>query len=316
MLRRLSSGFGVGSAALGVSLAATALRAYRIVPHIDREIEELADVQAAGRWTLGHKANLQAPPLWSEHTIDKLNLREKRRNGTWPEKSIARKISMLYAKDGVISTVDPGYVTKWMTITIVALDGHPYHVRLVPMVDHTVNDLIDGCGIMHGWFGHWSRCNNVDCADFIHGDGCVVNVDLETLDRMPPPGRFEYFSLAHFRSLNRGDFHFNTRFSCQIKLTEDLDGALIACKQYYSKSLRETASDWGEMDNYATLSSHKCRKIEPWAPMIEEPTKQDFPITFEMLYAMDYEEVMKHKYPRYKRKDGFHTTPEYWAAYT
>lgn len=301
---------------VGAITAALTARGYRIIPHLDREIEELAEVQKAGRWTLSHKQNLQSPPLTSEHLIDKLNLRERRRNGTWPDKSIARKMSMLYAVDGKITTVDPGYQTKWMTITIIGLDGHPYHIRLVPMPDTTLNDLIDGCGMMHGWFNYWSRCNNQDCADFIHGDGCAVNVDLETLDRLPPPGRFEYFSLAHFRSMNRGDMQFNTRFSCQMKLTEEMDGGLFACKQYYSRSLREVASDWGEMDHYATLASHKSRKIEPWAPMLEEPTKVDFPFTYEMLYAMDYEEVMKHKYPRYKRKDGFHTRPEYWAAYT
>ena len=292
-----------------------AFRGYRIVPHLDDEIEELAESQKAGRWMLAHRANYQAPPLPSEIMCDKLNHRERRRSGTLPEKSTARKLSMYYAEDGVVSETNPSYTTKWMTITVVGLDGHPYKIRTVPMIDTTLNDLIDGCGIAHGWMNHWSRCNNNDCADWIHGDGCIVNVDLETLDKLPPPGRFEYYSLSQYRGMNRGDITYNTRFSCQLKVTEELDGGLFAMKNFFSRSLREVASDWGDVDMYATLSTHKCRKIEPWAPMLEEPTVKDFPFTFDMLWATDFEEIMKHKYPRYKRKDGFHTKPETWAAY-
>ena len=290
-------------------------RSYRVMPHIDNEIEELAETQKQGRWFMGKKVLYCAPPKQGELMCDKLNDRERRRNGTWPEKSLARGMTQLWAKDGVLQQIDAHHENKIITITVVGFDGHPFHFRIPAMPDVTLNTLIDGSGICHGWGNIWGACRNSDCGDYLHGDGCLVNVDIDTLDRLPVPGRWEYSSLTHYRSMNRADIKWNTRFSCQLKLTEDLDGGLFAMKQFYSRSLREQAADWGEDDNYATLACHKCRKIEPWAPMLEEPTMRCFNLQPEMLWLSDYESVLKHKYPRYERKDGFHTKPEYWAAY-
>jgi hypothetical protein len=317
MLRRhLNTAVAVG-ARFGASSSAAmpVARHYRLLPHLDNEIEELAETQKAGRWFMGRKMNYALPPKQGEIMCEKMNMRERRRNGTLPEKSIARGMTQFWAKDGKLQRPDPNYEVKWITITIIGFDGHPYKFRTTPMPEVTLNTLIDGSGMCHGWGNMWSQCRNTDCGDFLHGDGCIVNVDIDTLDKLPVPGRWEYSSLVHYRTMNRADIKYNTRFSCQLKLTEELDGGLFALKQFYSRSLREAASDWGEDDNYATLACHKCRKIEPWAPMLEEPTLRDFNIQPEMLWSMDYETVLKHKYPYYKRKDGFHTKPEYWAAY-
>jgi hypothetical protein len=314
MLRRaLSAPRAARAATFAAPLAAAAQRGYRVLPHIDQEIEELAETQKAGRWFSGHKPNYCEPMRKFEIMCDKLNNRERRRNGTWHERSIARAFSQHWAKDGKLQ--EPQYKTKWLTLTVVGYDGHPYHFRLHPLPDVTLNTLIDGSGMNHGWSMLWQKCNNPDCADVTHGDGCLINVDIETLDNLPVPGRFEYYALSHFRSHNRADVRFTARFSCQLKLTADLDGGVFAMKQIYARSLRESAGDWGEDDNVATVGYHKCRKIEPYAPMLEEPTVRDFPITAELLWAQDYEEVMKHKYPNYKRKDGYHTKPETWAAF-
>jgi len=303
----------VAASPLVVAGHGTAARPYRIIPHIDNEIEDLAEVQKSGRWFIAHRPSYCEPMKQSEVMTEKLNNRERRRNGTWPEKSIARRLSQYWAKDGKIQ--QPNHKTKWMTITVIGFDGHPYHFRVYPLQEMTLNALIDQSGMNHGWSTMWGRCFNVDCSDATHGDGCLVNVDLETLDRLAPPGRWEYFMLTHYRTMNRADVKFNVRFSCQIRLTEELDGGVFAMKQYYSRALREAAADWGEDDNWATIAAFRSKKVEPWAPMIEEPTKRDFPITPALLWAKDYEEVLKHKYPSYKRKDGFHTRPDYWSSY-
>lgn len=286
---------------------------YRIMPHIHRDVEELAEAQSSFRWSVSARnaTNLQGPPRQSETMCDRLNFREARRQGKMPEKSIIRRISEFYAVDGRVQ--EPHYKTKWMNITIIGFDGHPYHFRLVPMPDVTLNALIDGSGMASGWMNCFQRCQNPDCQDFLHGEGCMVNVDIDTLDKLTVPSRFEYFQLANWRMINRGDIRYNTRFSCQIKLVEELDGAVFALKQFFSKSLRETAMDWGEDDNYSVAALHKSRKVEPWAPMVEEPTRRDFPITYDLLWVKDHEEVLKYKYPNYKRRDGFHTRPDVWA---
>ena len=186
---------------------------------------------------------------------------------------------------------------------------------MYPMPEMTLNAVIDGSGMNAGYPFYWQRCLNPNCLDMNHSEGCLINVDLDTLDKLPPPGRYEYYALTHFRMMNRGDIHFTTRFSCQINISQELDGAVFAMKQIWSRSLREQVAEWGEDDTYATLALCKCRKMEPWAPMLEEPTVRDFPITGDLLWADDYEEVLKHKYPHYKRKDNFHTKPAMWAAY-
>ena len=50
--------------------------------------------------------------------------------------------------------------------------------------------------------------------------------------------------------------------------------------------------------------------------MLEEPTVRGFPLDLNLLYTEDYEDVLKFKYPNYKRKSGFHSRISYWAAYT
>lgn len=314
MLRRLSPASRVSGGALFAAHQQQG-RNYRILPHIDTEIEELAETQSRGRWFLSHITSYQEPQRQSELMCDKLNLRERRRNGTLPEKSICRAMSNLWAKDGVLQQPDEASRTKWIKFTVVGFDGHPYHFRLYPMIDMSLNNLIDSTGMNHGWRTMWNRCNNHECADQYHGDGCLINVDLDTLDKLPPPSRFEYMALTHHRMHNRADVRFTARFSCQIKVIEDLDGGLFAMKQYFSRSLREMAGDWGETDIYATAACHKQKKIEPWAPMLEEPTKKDFPITWDLIWARDYESVLKQKYPSYRRKDGFHTKPEMWDTH-
>lgn len=262
---------------------------------------------------MANRPNYSEPLTSAEIMCDKLNMRERRRNGTIPEKSIARAMTQFWAKDGVLQ--EPHYKTKMITFTVIGFDGHPYHFRTTPMVETTLNAMIDGSGMNHGFPHMWQSCRNPNCIDLNHSDGCLINVDLDTLSKLPVPGRFEYYSLAHHRMLNRGDQSFTSRFSCQITITDELDGAVFAMKQLFSRSLREKVAEWGEDDNYATIAQHKCRKLEPWAPYVEEPTVRDFAITGDMLWADDYEEVLKHKYPNYKRKDGFHTKPSNWAAY-
>ena len=318
MLRRITAapaatalhGFAFAVAA---PASAPATRGYRVLPHLDKEIEELAETQKKGRWFMAYKPNYHEPLKQSELMCDKLNQREKRRNGNLPEKSIIRRMSNVFAKNGVLQR--PREKTKWITVTVIGFDGHPYHMRLVPMIDSTLNSMIDGSGMCHGWCTMWSKCRNHDCGDINHGDGCLINVDLGTLDKLPPPGRFEYFSLTHFRNLNRADITYSARFSCQIRLVAELDGAVFALKQFFSRALREYVMDWGEDDNFATVACHRQRKIDSWAPMLEEPTIRDFPMTAELLWARDYEEVLRHKYPQYQRKSGFHTRPDYWSTY-
>lgn len=301
------------SSVAAASCLSAATRGYRVLPHLDNEIEELAETQKAGRWFMSYKPNYSEPPKQSENMCDRLNQREKRRNGNLPEKSIARRMSNIFAKDGKL--LKPADKVKTIVITVIGFDGHPYHHRLVPMPDSTLNHIIDGSGMCHGWPQAWAKCKNPDASELNHSDGCLINVDLETLDRLPPPGRFEYFALTHFRNLNRPDFNYSARFSCQIRLCAELDGGVFALKQWFSRSLRESVSDWGEDDIFATVTAHRSRKIEPWAPMLEEPTVRDFPMTAEMLFVKDYEEVMKYKYPNYKRKSGYNTRPDYWATY-
>nr|CCC90535.1 unnamed protein product [Trypanosoma congolense IL3000] len=297
----------------GISVNISVIRSYRIIPHVYNEIEELAETQEAGRWQISHRNCLQQPLKKAEIMCDKLNYREKRRTGKLPEKSITRRLSQTYAVDG--KEYESKYKTKIINITIVGFDGHPYHFRTYPMPDVTLNTLIDGSGMCHGYAHYWGKCNNPDCADWNHGDGCLVNVDIETLDRLLPPNRWEYTSLTNWRSMDRPDITYNTRFSCQIPITEELDGGLFALKQYWSRALRETVSDWGLVDDMATIHSARCRRIEPWAPPLEEPTKIDFPITLDMLWAQSYQDILKAKYPNRRRKDGYHTKPEMWAAY-
>ena len=312
MLRRFNSSSSVAPS-VAATAAATAIRNYRVMPHLDNEIEELAETQKRGRWFMSYKTNYFEPLKQSELMCDKLNQREKRRNGTLPEKSIIRRMSNIFAKDGKIQR--PAEKVKWMTITVIGFDGHPYFFRLLPQNDSTLNHIIDGSGMNHGWPTMWSKCRNSDAADFNHGDGCLLNVDLDTIEKLPVPGRFEYFALTHYRNLNRADVTYTARFSCQIKLGPEIDGAVFALKQYFSRSLREHVVDWGEDDNYATIATHRQRKIEPWAPMLEEPTIRDFPLTPELLWVKDYEDVLKFKYPDYTRKSGYHTRPDYWSTY-
>ncbi|KAG5481583.1 hypothetical protein LSCM1_05607 [Leishmania martiniquensis] len=307
--------YAASALATCVNIAALSVsgRQYRIIPHLYNEIEELAETQRQGRWSISHRNCLQQPLKKAEIMCDKLNLREGRRSGLLPEKSIARRLSQQYAVDGTVW--ESKSKTKLISITVVNFDGHPFHFRTYPMPDVTLNTLIDGSGMCHGHATHWGKCNNPDCSDWNHGDGCMVNVDIETLDRLLPPNRWEYTSLTAWRATDRPDITFNTRFSCQIPITEELDGALFALKQLWTRSLRESVSDWGLVDDQATIHSARSKKIEPWAPIIEEPTKVDFPITWDMLWATGYQDIMKEKYSNFRRKDGFHTKPEMWAAY-
>ena len=100
-----------------VGALAVAARAYRVMPHIHREIEELADVQQGYRWNIGGKTNYAAPPRQSEVMCDRLNVREARRQGKLPEKSVARRLSQNWAKDGKVCHIPDEYKTKWINIT-------------------------------------------------------------------------------------------------------------------------------------------------------------------------------------------------------
>lgn len=311
MLRRAARTATPCAAAAATLLGA--VRSYRIMPHIEQEIEELREVQKLGRWQMAVRPNYSEPLTSAEIMCDKLNVRERRRNGTMPEKAIARAMTQFWAKEGVLQ--HPTTKTKMINFTVIGFDGHPYHFKMYPMPDLTLNNIIDGSGMNHGYGQFWQLCKNISCLDMNHSDGCLINVDIETLDKLPPPGRFEYYALNHFRTHNRGDVTYSSRFSCQIQICDELDGAVFALKQLMSRSLRDKVMEWGEDDNYATISQHKCRKVEQWAPMLEEPTVRDFPVTPDLLWADDYEEILKCKYPNYKRKDGFHTKPEMWAAY-
>lgn len=307
-LRKRASSFIVESLPI-----LTALRSYRIIPHVHNEIEELAETQARGRWYISHRGCMQQPLKKGEIMCDKLNYREKRRQGVLPEKSIARRLSQDYAVDGKFH--EPAAKTRIINFTVVNFDGHPFHFRTYPMPDVTLNTLIDGSGMCHGHPHHWGKCNNPDCADWNHGEGCMVNVDLETLDRLLPPNRWEYTSLCGWRNTDRADITYNTRFSCQIPITIELDGGLFALKQLWSRSLREAVSGWGYTDDQAVVCSARSKKIEPWAPPLEQPTKVDFPITLDMLWATGYQDIMAKKYSNYKRVDGYQTKPSGWAAY-
>lgn len=299
--------------ATSVAMGSTA-RSYRIIPHMHNDIEELAETQKYRRWGMSHPQNWAAPPTAAEWMCEKLNMRERRRRGILPEKSIARRVCQTQAINGKPWEPDEHHRAKEITITIVGYDGHPFHLRIIPCPDLTLNDLIEGSGIAYGFMHYFQRCENRDCQDHTHGEGCIINVDLDTIDKLEPPGRYEWISLQNYRRVNRGDIKYNTRHSCQIRLSEELDGAVFAMKQYWSRSLRDTAAEWGEDDNYATLALARQRRVEPWAPLLEEPTQRDFPITPDMLYVKDYETVLKFKYPHYQRKDGLSTQPDVSVA--
>jgi hypothetical protein len=286
---------------------------YRIIPHIERGIEELADVQKYNRWQIAGHSNYAAPERRSEQMVRKLNTREARRRGVFPERSLARRLSNTYAVDGKVS--EPYYKVSPITITIVGFDGHPFNFKMWPVPNRTINNLIDGSGMNYGFPMMWSRCLNPDCGDHTHGEGCLINVDVDTLNKLPAPGRFEWQQLSLMRRLSRADVSFNSRFSCQLRLTEHLDGGVFALKQFHSKHLRAMATEWEEIDNYAVFALARQKKIEPWAPPIEEPLVRDFPISLDMLWSDDYEEMLQQKYPWYQRKDGFHTRPEMWSTY-
>lgn len=313
MLRAASFRVGAASASAATAALACGTRRYRIIPHMYNEIEELAETQKGQRWYISHRNCLQQPLKKGEIMAEKLNLREARRTGVLPEKSVARRLSQKYAVDGKI--YESKSKTKLINITVINFDGHPFHFRTYPMPDVTLNTLIDGSGMCHGHATHWGKCNNPDCSDWNHGDGCLVNVDIETLDRLLPPNRWEYMSLAAWRATDRPDIVFNTRFSCQIPVTEELDGAVFALKQLWTRALRESVSDWGLVDDQGTINGARSKRIEPWAPIIEEPTLVDFPITWDMLWATGYQDIMQAKYSNYCRKDGYHTKPETWATY-
>ena len=70
MLRRAT----VGVAAL----LATQRREYRLIPHMDREVEELAETQKAGRWMMAKRGNVSEPETQAERMCDKINLRVAR----------------------------------------------------------------------------------------------------------------------------------------------------------------------------------------------------------------------------------------------
>lgn len=54
-------------------------------------------------------------------------------------------------------------------------------------------------------------------------------------------------------------------------------------KQVHSAGLRAATSDWGTFEDYGVVQSARCKPIQPWAPIIEQPTKIDFPITPDMI---------------------------------
>eukprot|EP00759_Apiculatamorpha_spiralis_P017948 PhF_6_TR24016/c0_g1_i1/m.33624 len=286
---------------------------YRIIPHIDRDIEELADVQQYSRWKIGSTTSYAEPERRAEQMVRKLNAREVRRRGIFPERSIARRISNTYAVDGKVC--EPYYKVKMITFTVVSFDGHPFVFRMWPIPNRTINNLIDGCGMCYGYPQLWSRCLNQDCSDYNHGEGCLVNLDVDTLNKLPAPNRREYMHMTFLRRMNRGDITFNTRFSCQLRITEQMDGAVIALKQYHSRHLRAMATDWEDIDNSSLFALARQARIEPWAPPVEKPMERDFPVSLDLLWAEDYEEILQQKYPWYQRKDGFSTRPELWASY-
>eukprot|EP00744_Colponema_vietnamica_P008602 GILI01012264.1.p1 GENE.GILI01012264.1~~GILI01012264.1.p1 ORF type:complete len:283 (-),score=61.43 GILI01012264.1:234-1001(-) len=243
----------------------------------------------------------------------KLNQREARRTGVLPEKSIARKLSNFYTnKDGTVH-YDEHHATHIIKFTVVGFDGHPFFFEVPPMAEATVNDLIAASGVVYGEANNFQHCANPDCYDKSHGDGCMVNIDLDTLDRLLPPNRFEYQTLTLLRMMDRADITFTTRFSCQIRITPELDGALIAMKQIMKPRLRSGVTEWGPVDDAATLNVMRSKRVEPWAPIMEEPTKRDFPIGFHHLWATNYTDLMAERDSRYQRKDGFHSKPVMWA---
>lgn len=303
----------VRQGAMGMAALQLQKAPYRIMPHVYNEHEELADVQKNKRWFITHRDIYGTPPIKAELMTEKLNLREGRRRGIMPERSIARKFSQVYAVDGEVST--PPVKAKMLTITVIGMDGHPYYFRVPPMPDTTLNTLIDGTGIMIGYPMAFQQCRNVECADLNHGDGCMVNVDIDTLDKLLPPTRNEFHSLNFFRELGYSAVQYNTRFSCQLFLTEDLDGGIFAMKQPFARGLYESTQGWNQLDTQATLAMRGSRRIEPWAPPLEEPTKADFPLTMDLIWEDDPETLLQRKYPKYRRKDGFHTKPRYWDQY-
>lgn len=301
--------------AAAASAAVTAQsREYRIVPHLYQEIEELAETQKFGRWQISHTNSLSAPMKRPELMCAKLNQREARRSGVMPEKAIARKLSNFYTnKDGTVHYSDDHHTVPIIKFTVVGFDGHPFNFEVPPMPETTLNELIASSGVAYGEGNHYHMCANPDCLDKYHGDGCMVNIDLDTLDRLLPPNRFEYQTLAMLRMMDRADVTFTTRFSCQIRVTPELDGALIALKQVMAPRLRAAATEWSPTDDHATLNVLRSKKVEPWAPIIEEPTKRDFPIGFHHLWSTNYTDLMAERDSRYKRKDGYHSKPVFWA---
>lgn len=296
----------------GSGLLSATIRHYRIQPHIHTEIEELAETQNMGRWRAAATTQHQEPYKKAEIICDKLNFRERRRNGTLPEKSLIRKQSQFYQKDGHVC--EPHYKTKYITFTVVGFEGHPFYFRMPPMPTVSLNSLIDGCSMVQGQGAYWSKCTNPDCLDPHHGDGCVVNVDIETLDLMPPPSRWEWNSLMTSRKMDRPDITFNTRFSCQIMLTEEIDGGLFAMKQLNSSNARAKVCQWSATDDYGTIALARQRRVEPWAPLIEENLAMDFPLSIDMLWAESYQDIMRARNPDYIRTDGARTRPDYWET--
>ena len=313
MLRRFTPSAVSSSLAAGSIIAGGAHRDYRIMPHIYNEIEELAETQKAGRWDISHRNSLGGPLKRAEHMCNKLNEREARRNGTMPEKSIARKLSMFYTnKDGTPHYAN--YRVKKIKFTVIGMDGHPFHFVMPPMPEYTINNIIASSGMNYGHSLYFNACDNEDCQDFNHGDGCLVNVDLETLDRLQPPNRYEYTQLSQFRGLDHPNITFNSRFSCQVAITEELDGAVFAQASPYTRGGRAMTTDTSNFDDLGLIAGHKSKRVEPWAPILEEPTVRDFSLGYDTLWCTSYQDFMAKKYPNYKRKDGFHSKPTTWCA--
>lgn len=293
-------------------------RHYRIMPHVDNEIQELAEMNRQGRW-FAPAANYCEPMRNCELLCDMLNSREARRTGQWPERAISRDLSQTYAKDGVVQEPGEAYKVKPIQFTILGIDGHPYHIRMPCAPDITLSDVIDQSGVADGWKpNQFAVCGaGPDGGTVFHEAGCLINIDIDTLDKMLPPTRWEHQQLQFYRDNDRPDVTYTSRFACCVKITEELDGAVVAMKNHINKSLRAKSMGFGEDDNYATISLHKSRKLEPWAPMVEEPTARDFPITPGLLWARSWQDIYKHKYKDYVRHDGHHSHPETnYASYT
>jgi ferredoxin, 2Fe-2S len=101
--------------------------------------------------------------------------------------------------------------TTMATVTYISFDGEEHHVELAP-----------GQSVMQGAVNNNVRGIIGDCGGSCSCATCHVYVDLEWLDKLDAKSETEEILLEEVC-----DPQDNSRLSCQIKISEDLDGLIV-----------------------------------------------------------------------------------------